>query len=211
MTRVEFVIIAIRLMSLAMFAKALVTLIAVFGKVLAEFGQGRLFHNLITSPTIIVEGAAWAIAAVYFLRRGEVIAWQMFPDDDEATSTADLGFSAEDFLSLGCAVIGVMTIVQSLQWVISDIVTFAVQEDSLDQYWQDLAWRSSFITTLLELAFGGWLLLGSRGFASVIARARSLERRKPSSDGADSSTDSATGLEVDEDQVVILRDEEAAP
>jgi hypothetical protein len=180
MTRVEFVIIAIRLMSLAMFAKALLTLAPVAGRILADFGHGRLLTILFFSKLPLMGSVIWAIGGLYCRRKAETLAWQMFADDDDATAAFEVGLTAEDVLSLGCAVIGIVTIVPTLRAIVGEVVWFAVNKDQPHQYWYDLSWRSESIALLLELAIGVWLLLGSRGFARVLAWARQIDGSRSS-------------------------------
>jgi hypothetical protein len=173
MTRHEIALIAVKLVGIGLIAKALATASTALGQFFSQRTYDDYFYSnfFATSGVVTIMGAAWLVAGFYCWHSADRLARQMVDDDVTPVTSVDL--RGEDLLSLGSAVIGLFLLLPAIHSLLTAALAFGTGEESLDQWWSTAYWQQAVYAALFELAFGVWLVLGSRGIAAFIAYWRS--------------------------------------
>lgn len=171
MNRRELVATLCKLLATSLFANASVSSSMMLGALLT--GELRLMLIVGTSALVASLAVGQLIAAGYIWRKADMIATRIVGETGDLS--ADIGLSVVDLMSLGFAVVGLTVFIPSLRSIIHDVIWFALNSSTIDDYWRNLTWRANFFSTLLEGGLGLWLLLGSRGLARGVRYLRGVE------------------------------------
>lgn len=172
MTRYEIAKVAVKLIGIAMIANGVATSSMAVMATLMKWGyETSFFHNAIAAGGFAAGlGAGWFVAGFYCWHSADRLAFHMV--DDDVTPVTGVGLNEADLLSLGSSVIGLFLLLPALRNLMSAALQFGLGEETFDQWWDTVYSQQTVCAALAEAAFGAWLVLGSRGIATVIARWR---------------------------------------
>lgn len=114
-------------------------------------------ENLDLVPTVI-----WLLAGLVFWCFPRVIAGKLLPHKGDEAVPDSSAISADTWLAVGCALIGVWVVVSSLPWLVQDLATWAS------------AHLSAFggVYELVRFLLGVCLIIGAGRLRAIVRRAQ---------------------------------------
>lgn len=174
MTRLEIAELACKILAVWIFAKAALSIgplltflfTVVFGQVPSGGFSSLAYSAMIPLGELIVGGLLWISSSA--------LARQMVWDDPTPVVRTDL--NREQWMSIAFSVVGIYAV-----WASSDALFryvgrlfFIVRQFGADyaNLWLELDSHGNIVGLLGSLAFGLWLLFGSRGIVRIVQRVR---------------------------------------
>jgi hypothetical protein len=179
LTRFEIAVLACRILALWLFAEVVTNMSSLLLLVPAVlFGQGlrEAFGAAGIMPFFYI---GTLIAAIFIWKKAPYLARRMV--DDSSVPVRTVNMDQQNWMVLACTAIGLYALWNSsygLAQKLSQIIYFSRQYgfENADLL-GNINWMSDLWAQLGSLAFGLWLLLGSRGVVRLIQR---LRKREPS-------------------------------
>lgn len=178
LTRADIAELACRVLALWVIAQATLSLSALllvaFTAMLGEDGGGRLPTALATGLLPVGE----LIVGILLWKGSRAFAERMVRDNRSPIIGTQL--DTEALMVVGFAVVGIYAV-----WAnVHDLLQMAVQVIYLSReqgieyasFWGNARWQADFWSTLGSLAFGLWLVFGSRGLARAVRRIRGVDQ-----------------------------------
>jgi hypothetical protein len=174
MTRLEIAELACRIMALWVFAQCALAIVpAIMLPFLAIF-QHRLLDGLLGSGASLLVPLGELAFGVLLWRKARAIARRMVLQDPTPVVTAAI--DSTSLMTVAFTAIGIYALWSTSDEFLRRIAGafYMAQAQGLEHaaFWTDTRWKVGFIGTLGSLAFGLWLLFGSRGIVRFVQRVR---------------------------------------
>jgi hypothetical protein len=174
LTRLEIAELACKIFALWVFAHAALTIapLLVFLFVAPfQLDSGRPFAS---SALFAVMPAGEILVGVLLWTMSRAIGRRMVRDATAPVARTDIG--AEHLMSIAFAVVGIYAVWASCEGLLQKAASafYIARERGIESawFWTDIEWKSRLLGTLGSLAFGLWLLFGSRGIVRIVRRIR---------------------------------------
>jgi hypothetical protein len=201
MSRSAIAAVACRLLAMAMFALAALSVARTVAEMVAGGIGTTAFQNLLESFSenlsvfgfsalgagSLITGGMWLFCAVYGWFRADELALKMVGDDPEAVTSVRV--TADEVLTAGCRLIGMVILVGALRKVAALAWAFVLSDSRSFSTFLESGYDVEAVEALLETGLAVWFLLGPRGIVGLVVWARNAgNTRAETVDDADQAS-----------------------
>jgi hypothetical protein len=184
MSRSAIAAVACRLLAMAMFALAALSVARTVAEMVAGGIGTTTFQNLLESFSenlsvfgfsalgagSLITGGMWLFCAVYGWFRADELALKMVGDDPEPVTSVRV--TADEVLATGCRLIGMVILVGALRKVATLAWAFVLSDSRSFSTFLESGYDVEAVEALLETGLAVWFLLGPRGLVGLVVWAR---------------------------------------